>query len=70
MHGHLDHKTTGCSLATSKTPQEVLPLVEVCQQRFTFKYLTDSPSAVEGVLITILTCTDMTLTALPQRVIE
>ncbi len=70
MHGHLELKTTGCSLATSNTPQEVLPLVGVCQQRSTLKYLTDSLNALASVQTTMLTCTDMTLTALPQRVLE
>ncbi len=63
-------KTTGYSPLTSNTPQEVLPLVGVYQQRSTSKFPSDSLSVVVPVWITLLIYTDTTQTALPQRVTE
>ncbi len=63
-------KITGYSPLTSNTPQEVLPLVGVYQQRSTSKFPSDSLSVVVPVWITLLIYTDTTQTALPQRVSE
>ncbi len=67
---HWEFKITGCSPLTSNTPREVLPLVGVYQQRSTSKFPSDSLSVVVPVWINLLIYTDMTQTALPQRVSE